>query len=215
MVRFARRRRGLIWSVAVKVVVTVLPLVVISSVFLPAYVLSTTTGRKSAGAPRILFTDVEGGPVSGGPSNKGIPISIFGSGFGGSRGTSKITIGGVEVAGYLAWGSRNASNPALDMIVVQPGAAVRGGPIVVSVNGLRSNAVPFSRRAGTIFSVAVGGSDANPCTEVAPCATTQHVVADVMKPVTQRCFVAEHTPNQKCGFVGRTDSRARPPRASS
>ena len=92
-----------------------------------------------AAPPAILFTDVESGPVTGGPGNLGVPISIFGSGFGAERGASKVMIGGQEVAGYLVWGTRNATNKTLDMIVVQPGPAVKGGTIAVTVGGQASN----------------------------------------------------------------------------
>src|SRR5690348_17154976 len=85
-------------------------------------------------APHVFFTDVESGPASGGPGDLGTPISIFGKGFGQVRGSSRVTIGGVEAASYLVWGTANAHNPMLDMIVVQPGPKVVGGPIVVTVN---------------------------------------------------------------------------------
>ena len=94
-----------------------------SSPAVPTTLAPTTTGPTTA-APRILFTDVEGGPVSGGPGNRGVPISIFGKGFGATRGASKVTIGGVEAAGYMSWGAGNANNPGLDMITVQPGPNV-------------------------------------------------------------------------------------------
>jgi hypothetical protein len=85
---------------------------------------SSSTGN--SGALEILFTDVEYGPKTGGPNNLGVPISIFGKGFGSSRGSSKVTIGGVEVGSYMVWGANNAHNTTLDMIVVQPGQNVSG-----------------------------------------------------------------------------------------
>jgi hypothetical protein len=125
-----------------------------------------------AAPPAILFTDVESGPVSGGSNNQGVPISIFGKGFGAARGTSSVTIGGVEVAAYNVWGANNANNPTLDMIVVQPGTNVMGGPIVVTVNGETSNAnFSFRKNDGKVLVVATNGSDSNACTEAAPCAT--------------------------------------------
>jgi Right handed beta helix region len=93
----------------------------------------------AAPPPAILFIDVESGPVTGGPSNLGVPISIFGSGFGAMRGTSTVTIGGVEAAAYPVWGSHNPFNKTLDMIVVQPGPKSKGGAIVVTVDGKASN----------------------------------------------------------------------------
>ncbi len=135
----------------------------------------------SSGAPAILFTDVEAGPVSGGPNNLGVPIAIFGKGFGAARGTSKVTIGGVEVASYLIWGQNNANNSALDMIVVQPGAVSTAGPVVVIVGGKPSNAdYRFTPSGGKVYYVAPTGSDTAPCSETQPCATILHAAGDVM-----------------------------------
>ena len=135
----------------------------------------------SSGAPAVLFTDVEAGPISGGPNNLGVPIAIFGKGFGASRGSSKVTIGGGEVASYLAWGQNNANNSMLDMIVVQPGAISAAGPVVVTVVGKSSNAdYRFTPSGGKIYYVAPTGSDAAPCSETQPCATILHAAAFVM-----------------------------------
>lgn len=102
-------------------------------------VFSSMAVSLTAAPPAILFTDVESGPVTGGPNNMGVPITIFGTGFGAARGASKVTIGGVEAAAYPVWGTHNAYNKTLDMIVVQPGAASKGGPIAVTVDGQGSN----------------------------------------------------------------------------
>jgi hypothetical protein len=134
-------------------------------------------------APAILFTDVESGSTSGGPNNQGVPISIFGKGFGATRGSSRVTIGGVEVASYLVWGENNAHNPHLDMIVVQPGANVTGGSIVVSVNNVASNAsLAFAVNTGKVYAIALNGSDSNACEMATPCATISHVATNLMQP---------------------------------
>ena len=127
--------------------------------------------------PAVLFTDVESGPLAGGPNGLGVPIAIFGKGFGTSRGSSKVTIGGVEVAAYNVWGASNAKNSTLDMIEVQPGAGTAGGAIVVTVNGKPSNSnYSFTVNSGKIRAIAKNGSDSNPCTLAAPCATILHSV---------------------------------------
>jgi hypothetical protein len=131
----------------------------------------------------ILFTDAEAGPKQGGPGNHGVPISLFGTGFGAQRGTSTVTINGAEVATYLLWGERNANNAALDMIVVQPGATSTTGPIVVHVNGKDSNTdYSFTPTNGTVYYAAPAGTDSPNCTEPSPCATIQHVVTNLMLP---------------------------------
>jgi hypothetical protein len=132
--------------------------------------------------PRIFFTDVESGPVTGGPNNMGVPISIFGKGFGAERRNSRVTIGGVEVASYVVWGVSNAHNKALDLIVVQPGPKVEAGPIVVSVNGDSSNSdFSFIANNGHVLYVATNGADSSGCSQSSPCATILHTI-QAMKP---------------------------------
>ncbi len=122
------------------------------------------------GGPAIFFSDVEAGPTSGGPDDLGVPIAIFGKGFGAQRGTSTVTIGGLEVAKYLSWGQNKASNSMLDMIVVQPGSKVSSGPMVVKVNGKTSNSdLSFSPTGGKVYFVAPAGSDSAPCSINQPC----------------------------------------------
>ena len=132
---------------------------------------------QSAAPPAVLFVDIDTGPVSGGPQGLGVPISIFGRGFGATRGNSRVTIGGAEVASYLVWGTGNAHNPTLDMIVVQPGPATSGGAIVVEVGGQRSNAThSFAPTASKIRHVAAGGSDSADCSLATPCATISRAI---------------------------------------
>lgn len=139
--------------------------------------LARGTAQESAPAPAVLFTDVVTGPTSGGPGNLGVPIAIFGTGFGATRGSSRVTIGGVDVGSYLVWGANNALNTTLDMIVVQPGAAVSGGAIAVTVGGRASNTDhTFTPNAGRIRYVGSTGSDSAPCTEASPCATISRAI---------------------------------------
>jgi hypothetical protein len=154
----------------------------------------TAASAALAAPPAILFTDIESGPVLGGPNNRGVPISIFGKGFGATRGSSTVTIGGVEVAAYNAWGANNANNPTLDMLVVQPGANVVGGPIVVSVNGESSNAnFSFRKNDGKVLFVATNGSDSNACTEAAPCATVLRAASGSVSSPGDAILVREGT----------------------
>jgi len=137
---------------------------------------------RSSGDPVILFTDVEAGPRQGGPGNLGVPISLFGKGFGSQRGTSTVTINGAAVASYLVWGQNNANNSALDMIVVQPGPNATAGPIVVRVNGRSSNPDhSFTPTNGSVYYVSPTGSDAASCSESSPCATILQVATSRMQ----------------------------------
>jgi uncharacterized protein YegP (UPF0339 family) len=142
----------------------------------------SSSSTAAADAPAVLFTDVEAGPSAGGPGGHGVPIAIFGKGFGATRGSSKVTINGTEVAAYLAWGQNNANNSALDMIVVQPAANTASGALVVSVGGLNSNADhTFTPSGGKIYYVAPGGTDAAPCSLTQPCATVLHTATNIMQ----------------------------------
>ncbi len=138
---------------------------------------------EAARPPAVLFLDHETGPVSGGVHGHGAPIAIFGTGFGASRGASTVTIGGVEVASYLVWGSQNAHHAMLDLIVVEPGSAVTGGAVVVTVAGQASAPVAtFTPQPGEVYVIAPDGSDQAPCRIEAPCRTLLHAITGVMRP---------------------------------
>jgi hypothetical protein len=74
----------------------------------------------------------------------------------------------------VAWGEDNALARGMDLIVVQPGPAALSGNIVVTVNGLASNPLPFTVRDGTIYFVnpaAANASDSNPGSYESPLRT--------------------------------------------
>jgi hypothetical protein len=109
--------------------------------------------------PRLFFTDIESGPNTGGQDNLGCFITLWGEGFGATRGESKVFLGGAEVARYVQWGEDNGGARGLDMIVVQPGPGAASGDFEVRVNGQPSNPLPFTVRPGRIYFVAPGGDD--------------------------------------------------------
>lgn len=122
-------------------------------------------------SPRLFFTDLQSGPGRGGQDDLGAFVTIWGEGFGATRGASSVTIGGVEVGRYVAWGEDNALARGMDMIVVQPGPSAVSGNIVVTINGLASNPLPFTVRDGHIYYVnpqAASASDSNPGTYELP-----------------------------------------------
>lgn len=134
-------------------------------------------GVSAAAPPRLLFVDVDAGPARGGPGGLGVPITLYGTGFGVERGRSTVTIGGREVAAYLAWGGR-AANPRLETIVVQPGPGVAAGPVRVEVGGRATVLRPgFSATRGRVLLVAPGGSDGGACGMRSPCATITAALA--------------------------------------
>ena len=125
----------------------------------------------STSTPVLFFTDLTSGPDSGGQDNLGAFITIYGEGFGVTRGTSTVTIGGAEVEKYVVWGQDNGYARDLDMIVVQPGVDVTSGNILVTVNGRTSNPLPFTIRSGQIYFVipgALNADDTNPGTYTEP-----------------------------------------------
>ncbi len=122
---------------------------------------SGETREENVLAPRIFFTDIISGPNTGGQDNLGAFITIWGKGFGASKGSSTVTIGGQEAAKYVIWGENNGIARDLDMIVVQPGPNARNGNIVVTVNGRASNFLPFTVRSGQIYFVIPGAANAS------------------------------------------------------
>lgn len=105
------------------------------------------------GPPRIFFTDLVSGPNAGGEGNQGAFVTIHGKGFGASRGTSTVTVGGGLVAGYRIWTDTK--------VVVQLGAAAATGNVVLNMSVGASSGVPFAVRAGNIYFVAISGNDNN------------------------------------------------------
>lgn len=103
--------------------------------------------------PRVLFTDLESGPNTGGENNAGVFVTIYGSGFGASRGSSSVTVGGGQVAAYRVWTDSK--------ITVQIGPNAKTGNIVVTTGAGSSNGLPFTVRSGGIYFVSTGGNDSN------------------------------------------------------
>jgi hypothetical protein len=120
----------------------------------------TSNGATSpSSSPLILYTDVTSGPNSGGEGNNGTYLTIFGTHFGATRGTSTVTINGRAVAQYILWSDTK--------IGVQVGH-VSSGPIVVSEEGFASNSdKTFTVRSGHIWFIGPGVDNSTP----ASCAT--------------------------------------------
>lgn len=119
-----------------------------------------------AAQPTIVFTDLQSGPNSGGQNNKGAIVSVYGFGFGSTRGTSTVTTGGAAPAAYLQWSDTKIS--------FQIGNAAVTGNIVVNVSGAgASNAMKFTVRPGRIFFVSTTGSDSSAGSFTAPWRTVR------------------------------------------
>ena len=117
----------------------------------------------------MLFTDTLSAPTRGGENSLGGYLSIFGVNFGDQSGlgtTTKVFIGGVEVANYRYLGNAKAAGKTgLQQITVQvgtlAGAAIGTAvPVTVTVNGVTSNVDNlFTPTAGHVLFVATTGSD--------------------------------------------------------
>jgi hypothetical protein len=129
--------------------------------------------------PVIFFTDIITGSNKGGESGNGVYLTIYGRGFGATRGTSTVTVGGGSPAQYKIWGQNNSKNTILDMIVVQVGPNAATGSVVVTVNGKASNGAPFTVSTGNIYFVDPNGSDSAAGTFTAPWKTALHAKASM------------------------------------
>jgi hypothetical protein len=120
--------------------------------------------RSAVAGVRAFFTDLTSGPNSGGQSGMGAFVSVYGHGFGTTRGAGSVTIGGSAADNYPIWSDTR--------IAFQLGAAARTGDIVVHVPSTGdSNALPFTVRSGMIAFVSSSGSDSNDGSYAHPWAT--------------------------------------------
>ncbi len=116
---------------------------------------------------RLFFSDLESGPSSGGQGGKGVFVTVWGNGFGASRGSSTVTIGGGAADNYPIWSSTK--------ITFQLGAAAATGNLVVHVAGKGdSNGLPFTVRAGNVYFVTSGGDDTHAGSFASPWQTIAH-----------------------------------------
>lgn len=108
----------------------------------------------SHAAPRIFYSDLDSGPSAGGQNNQGAFVTIYGNGFGGSRGSSFVSVGGGKADNYRIWTNTK--------IAFQLGSSAKSGEIVVHGDRIgTSNGVPFVVRPGKIYFVATSGKDTN------------------------------------------------------
>src|SRR5882724_10244305 len=127
--------------------------------------------------PRIFFSDLESGPNTGGQLNKGVWVTIWGKGFGATRGKSGVTVGGGAADNYPLW--------ADTAITFQLGLLAKTGNIVVRVAppgkgaSVQSNGVPFTVRKGKIYFVSTKGSDWHRGSATSPWKTIVHAKDDM------------------------------------
>jgi len=114
--------------------------------------MSGSSGPGPIAGSAAFFTDLTSGPNQGGQNGAGAFVTVWGNGFGETRGSSTVTIGGGAADNYPTWTSTK--------ITFQLGANAKTGDVVVHVAGKSdSNALPFTVRTGNIYFVTSTGSD--------------------------------------------------------
>ncbi|MBK7250061.1 MAG: hypothetical protein IPI06_03995 [Gammaproteobacteria bacterium] len=139
-----------------------------------ALVLSALLPALAVAAPVVFYQDISSGPGGGGEGDNGAYLTLYGRGFGATRGTSRVTVGGGEVGGYKVWTDTRIS--------VQIGhAATSGEVLVTTADGNARSPDGFTVRPGRVWFVSLTGNDstcvANDVTR--PCRTANHLARDV------------------------------------
>ena len=103
-----------------------------------------------AAAPTLYFSDLTDGPKTGwnGSATQGAAVTIWGKNFGSSRGTSHVTVGGVNLTNgsdYAEWGVSTNNARGMERITfwLNNNCANGAGIISVTVGGVTSNTAPF------------------------------------------------------------------------
>jgi hypothetical protein len=176
---FSPRRRPLLWIE--RGIYVLKRSFAVVSFFLCLLIVPVTVAQTAP--PSILFTDIQSGPQTGGQNNFGSFVTIFGTGFGSSQGSSTVTIGGGAANNCPVWGT---SWLWYQKITCQVGPNVASGPIVVTVGGVASQCqntdvgCNFTVRSGNIYFVAVGGNDSSNGSFTTPWATFQKALNTVV-----------------------------------
>jgi IPT/TIG domain len=161
-----------------------------------------------AAPSRVFFSDLQSGPNAGGERDAGVYVTIYGKGFGSTRGDSTVTIGGGQAAAYPLWTDTK--------ITLQLGPKASTGNIVVTVDGQASNGIPFTVRAGNIYFVDSKGSDTNSGSFAMPWRTIQNAISKMSAGDTIYVMdgVAEANPGTSDGSVSiSTSGRSGSPNA--
>jgi len=111
--------------------------------------------------PRVFFSDLTDGPNRGWEESltKGAAVTIWGKNFAASRGTSYVTVGGIDLTSdsdYAEWGVTQNNARGMERITFWLRSTCFTGArsISVNINGRKSNEIPFYvRTLGSIFFV--------------------------------------------------------------
>jgi hypothetical protein len=121
----------------------------------------------SGAPPTLYFSDLTWGPKTGweASSYKGAAVTVWGANLGSARGSNYVTANGAQLVldtDYAEWG---AVGPARELhritFWLNSGCTEGSGAISVTVNGITSNALPFTVAAGTIYFISPAGDNGN------------------------------------------------------
>ena len=99
-------------------------------------VVVTVGGVASNGAAFAVGTDPVISSVSPSSGSSGTSVAVSGANFGATQGTSTVTFNGRAVTAYTSWSDTSIT------VAVPAGAST--GPVVVTVDSVASNGVPFT-----------------------------------------------------------------------
>ncbi len=122
-----------------------------------------------AADPVLYFSDLTDAPKTGweGSATKGAAVTIWGNNFGSSRGSSYVTVNGVQLTSdsdYAEWGATANNARGMERITfwLNNSCANGYGTISVTVDETASNTLPFYVRiTGNIYFVDDDGNDGN------------------------------------------------------
>jgi len=117
---------------------------------------------------RIAYSDLVSGPATGGEENQGAIVTVVGSAFGESQGSSEVLLAGSPVKRILQWTDRR--------IAFQIGSSAKTGEIQVVTGGKESNPVSFTVTTGSIHFVSPTGHDLASGSWASPWRTISHAV---------------------------------------
>lgn len=121
-----------------------------------------------AARPVLLFSDLQSGPAAGWSAEnpqRGAAVTVWGYGFGSTRGESTVSVGDRVLAAdsdYAVWGEAWPT-PFWQRITFWLNDSMTAGDtqITVTVDGRASNPLEFTIREGRIFFVHAGSSNGN------------------------------------------------------
>jgi len=134
-------------------------------IFITASILLTINTLNAQVRPVLFFSDLTSGPKTGweGSATKGAAITVWGKNFGSTRGSNYITVNGAQLttaSDYAEWGVIGPAR-GLERITfwLNSSCADGAGTILVTVNGVTSNALNFTVKSGKIYFISVSNGN--------------------------------------------------------